>query len=80
MRSKLALMGEGRYDVSESWSVRSGWGWRTFFMLSLIAVGVAIILAGNHAGTLAILWLVIAAGWFATSMWLWRKHLRYIRG
>lgn len=49
-------------------------------MLSLVAIGVAIILAGNGAGTLAILWLVIAAGWFATSMWLWRKHVRYIRG
>ncbi len=80
MRSKLALMGEGRYDVGESWSVRSGWGWRGLFVMALVAIGVAIILAGNGAGTLAILWLVIAAGWFGISMWLWRKHLRYMRG
>jgi len=80
MRSKLALMGDGSYDVNESWSVRSGWGWRAIFMMSLIAVGIAIVLAGNGAGTFAILWLVIAAGWFSISMWLWRKHNRYIRG
>jgi hypothetical protein len=80
MRSKLALMGEGGYDVGESWTVRSGWGWRAFFMMALVAIGVAIILAGNGAGTFGILWLVIAAGWFATSMWVWRKHTRYMRG
>jgi hypothetical protein len=80
MRSKLAFMGEGGYDVSESWTVRSGWGWRALFLMSLVAIGVAIILAGNGARTLAVLWLVIAAGWFGISMWLWRKHLRYMRG
>jgi hypothetical protein len=80
MRSKLALMGEGRYDVGESWSVRSGWGWRALFMMSLIAIGLAIALAAGGNGSFAILWLVIAAGWFVTSMWVWRKHTRYMRG
>ncbi len=74
MRSRLALMGDGRYDVNESRSVRSPWVWRGFLMVSMIAVGIAIILAGNGAGTFAILWGVIAAGWFGISMWLWRKH------
>ena len=80
MRSKLALMGEGGYDVSESWSVRSGWGWRALFMMSLIAIGLAIALAAGGNRTFAILWLVIAAGWFAVSMWVWRKHTHYMRG
>src|SRR5579884_3757942 len=67
------------WDVQESRSVRSGWVWRGFLMLALLGVGVAIIMAGNHQSTLAVLWLVIAAGWFATSMWLWRQHGRYLR-
>jgi hypothetical protein len=74
MRSRLALMGDDRYDVNESRSVRSPWVWRGFLMVSMLAIGIAIILAGNGAGTFAILWVVIAAGWFAISMWLWRKH------
>jgi Flp pilus assembly protein TadB len=63
-----------RWDPNQSRSVQSGWIWRGFLMLSLLAVGVIIIMAGNHHTTLAILWAVIAAGWFAISMWLWRKH------
>jgi hypothetical protein len=38
-----------------------------------------IILLGNHQTTLAALWGVIAAGWFITSMWLWRQHSRYLK-
>jgi hypothetical protein len=68
------------WNVQESRSVRNPWVWRGILMLALLAVGVAITLAGNHDGTLAVLWLVIAAGWFATSMWLWRQHTRYMRG
>lgn len=68
-----------KWQPSESRSVRSGWGWRGFLMLTLVAIGVAIIMAGNHHGTLAILWLVIAVGWLFTSMWLWRQHSRYMR-
>lgn len=69
-----------RWEVQESRSVRSGWIWRGFLMLTLLAVGVAIIMAGNHHSTLAILWGVIAVGWFAIAMWLWRQHNRYMRG
>jgi hypothetical protein len=73
-------VGQGeKWEVSESRSVRSGWVWRGFFLLSLIAVGVAFIMAGNHQTTLAALWGVIAAGWFITSMWLWRQHTRYLK-
>jgi hypothetical protein len=45
-------------------------------MMSLVAIGVAIILLGNGATGLAIAWAVIACGWFAISMWLWRQHTR----
>ncbi|MDA8046237.1 MAG: hypothetical protein M0Z30_13530 [Actinomycetota bacterium] len=68
-----------RWEVQESRSVRSGWVWRGFLMLTLLAVGVALVMAGNHQSTLAALWGVIAVGWLATSMWLWRQHTRYIR-
>lgn len=67
------------WAASESRSVRSGWVWRGFLMLTMLAVGVAIIMASNHHATLAILWVVIAVGWLATSMWLWRQHTRYMR-
>ena len=68
------------WNLRDSRSVRSGWVWRGFMMLALLAVGVAIIMVGNHHAALAAMWLVIAAGWFATSMWLWRQHGRYMRG
>jgi hypothetical protein len=60
--------------------VRTGWIWRGFLVLTLLAVGVAIIMEANHKATLAILWVVIAGGWFATAMWLWRLHSRYMKG
>jgi hypothetical protein len=73
-------MSNEKWDVSESRSVRSGWIWRGFLFLSLFGIGIAIIMDANHHGSLAVLWLVIAAGWFATAMWLWRQHSRYMRG
>lgn len=78
--SALRVVSNEKWDVQQSRSVRSGWFWRGFLMLALLAVGVAIIMGSNHHGSLAVGWLVIAAGWFATSMWLWRQHNRYIRG
>jgi hypothetical protein len=45
-------------------------------MLSLLALGVAIILAGNGNRAFAIAWIVIGFGWFGISMWLWRQHNR----
>ena len=72
-------MSSEKWDVQESRSVRTPWIWRGFLMLALFGIGVAIILEGNHHGTFALLWLVISAGWFATSMWLWRQHSRYMR-
>ncbi len=74
-----AMSGE-RWDVSQSRSVRSGWVWRGIMVLSLMALGVAIILAGNHQSLLAVFWVVIAAGWFSVSIWVWRMHARYVRG
>lgn len=69
-----------KWEVRDSRSVRSGWIWRGFLMLTLFALGIAIIMVGNHHAGLAVLWLVIGAGWFATAMWLWRQHTRYMRG
>lgn len=69
-----------RWQVRDSKSVRSGWIWRGFLMLALLAVGVAIIMVANHHSSLGIAWGVIAVGWLAISMWLWRMHGRYLRG
>ncbi len=74
-----AMSGE-RWELSQSRSVRSGWVWRGIMVLSLMALGVAIILAGNRQSLLAIFWVVIAAGWFSVSIWVWRMHARYVRG
>ena len=63
-----------RWEVDESRTVRSVWAWRAFFLMSLVAVGIAIILATNGKTTYAALWGVIAAGWFGVSMFLWKKH------
>ena len=74
VRSKLSGMGQGRYDVSQSRSVQTPWVWRGMLMMSMLAVGVALVMLGNGLSTLAALWGVIAVGWFAISMWLWKKH------
>jgi hypothetical protein len=53
--------------------------WRGFFVMSLVAFGVVIILLGNHKAGLAVAWAVIGCGWLAVSMWLWRQHARLDR-
>lgn len=65
--------------MRESRSVRSVWVWRGFLMLSLVAVGVAIILGADGYTGLAVAWGVIAAGWFGIAMWLWRQHHQVTR-
>jgi hypothetical protein len=57
-------------------SVQSVWVWRGFFFMSLMAGGVCISFVSTGATFFAAAWGVIAAGWFAISMWLWRKHVR----
>jgi hypothetical protein len=57
-------------------SVESVWVWRAFFFMSLIALGLCISFVSGGELFFATAWGVIAAGWFAVSMWLWRKHLR----
>ena len=69
-----AVSPEDRWQIGESRSVRSVWVWRGFFLLSLVAVGIVIIFATNGKTTLAVAWGIIAAGWFAISMWLWNQH------
>jgi hypothetical protein len=78
--SMLQAMSNEKWEVKDSRSVRSGWIWRGFLMLALLAIGVAIIMGANHHAALAVMWLVIAGGWFAVAMWLWRMHGRYMRG
>jgi hypothetical protein len=72
-------MADDRYSVQDSRSVRSVWVWRAFLFMSLIAAGITIILATNGKTTFAILWGVIAAGWFGVAMWLWYQHSRLQR-
>jgi hypothetical protein len=57
-------------------SVQSPWVWRGFLFMSLIAFGLFLnfVLAGLVG--FAVAWALIAAGWFAIAMWLWRKHVR----
>ena len=72
-------MSNEKWEVQESRSVQNPWAWRGVLLIALMFLGVAIILNGNHHQTFAILWVVIAAGWFAASMWLWRQHSRYMK-
>jgi hypothetical protein len=74
---RLAVVGEDRWNVQESRSVRSVWVWRGFFMMSLVAIGITIIFATNDRTMLAVGWGIISAGWFAVSMWLWYQHNRW---
>ena len=57
-------------------SVQSPWVWRGFLFMSLIAGGLCLSFAGNGWTFFAVSWGVITVGWFAISMWLWRKHVR----
>jgi hypothetical protein len=76
LTARLASMGDGRYSVDDSKSVRSVWVWRGFVLMALVAVGFVIILAANGYTTYAALWGVIALGWFSIGMWLWRQHTK----
>ena len=73
-RSSLRRVGDDSWKPEESSSVRSVWIWRAFLLLSLVAVGIVIIFATNGKTGYAAAWGVIAAGWFAISMWLWNQH------
>ena len=44
--------------------------------MSFVALGFCLIFAVGGEVFYAASWGVITAGWFATAMWLWRKHLR----
>jgi hypothetical protein len=44
--------------------------------MSLIAVGLVISFVESGRTSYAVAWGVIATGWFAVSMFLWRKHVR----
>jgi hypothetical protein len=57
-------------------SVQSVWVWRGFFFMSLMALGLCISFASTGLTFYAAAWGVITVGWFAISMWLWRKHVR----
>jgi hypothetical protein len=58
-------------------SVQSVWVWRGLLFMSLIALGLCVGFAAGGRLFYAVAWAVIAAGWFATSMWLWRQHVRW---
>jgi hypothetical protein len=66
---------EDRYSVQDSRSVRSPWVWRAFVIMALVAVGIDIALAGSGARAFYLVaWGIIAAGWMAIGLWLWRQH------
>lgn len=79
MPSKMTAVADDRRSVQEPRSVRSAWIWRGFLLMSMTAAGIAIITADSNLHSFAILWGVIAAGWFAIAMWLWRMHRRYLK-
>ena len=67
-----------RYRLPDgSRSAQSVWVWRGFLLLALIALGLCLTLAIDGRTGFAAAWAVIAAGWFAISMVLWRRHLRW---
>lgn len=57
-------------------SVQSPWVWRGFLFMSFIALGFCITFAMGDQLFYAAAWGCITAGWFAISMWLWRRHVR----
>ena len=57
-------------------SVQSPWVWRGFLFMSLIGLGFCLTLATGGHYVYAVAWAMITAGWFAISMWLWRRHLQ----
>jgi hypothetical protein len=61
-------------------SDQSPWVWRGLFFMSLVALGLCLTVLTGHHYTFAILWGIIAAGWFTFSMYLWRRHTNYMDG
>jgi hypothetical protein len=59
-------------------SVQSPWVWRGLFFMSLVALGLCVSFVAGERYTIATAWGVIAAGWLAISMWLWRQHVNYM--
>jgi hypothetical protein len=57
-------------------SIQSPWVWRGFVFMALIALGLCISFLGSGWFFYATAWGVIAVGWFAVGMWLWRKHIQ----
>jgi hypothetical protein len=72
----LSFMGEGRYFVPNGGAARSAWAWRGFLAMSILALGVTIVLLGLGLDFFAILWLVIALGWFGVSLWRRRMDVQ----
>ena len=75
-RATLQPVKDDRFSLEDSRFVRTTWVWRSFLMLSMVGIGIAIIFAGNGKSLLAVLWVVISLGWFAFAMGLWRKHTK----
>jgi len=48
-------------------------------MMSLVALGICLVFAVGHNVLLAVAWGIITVGWFAISMWVWRRHLQATR-
>lgn len=44
--------------------------------MAFIALGRCLTFAVGGKGLFAAAWAAIAMGWFATPMWLWRKHVK----
>ena len=61
-------------------SVQSPWVWRGFLFMSLVAGGLFITFLSADKTFLAAAWGAITAGWFAISMWLWRRHVQFENG
>jgi hypothetical protein len=78
MGSAMAVQqGPKRFRLPDgSRSVQSPWVWRGFAFMSFMALGICIISAVGGQLFFAVAWAFITAGWFATAMWLWRKHVR----
>jgi hypothetical protein len=43
--------------------------------MSLIGLGLCLTFAVGHQTIYAVAWAIITLGWFAISMWLWRRHV-----
>lgn len=68
----------GRWRLPDgSRSVQSPWVWRGFLFMSLIAFGLFLGFAITGRTFYAVAWAVITVGWLTTSLWLWRKHVKW---